>query len=125
MTPAEASTLRRLLSMSTNPTGIAASVSAIWAAAVMIWNATNHHGVISTQVIVAALSAAAFLYTRFKVTPTADPKDGAGNPLIVPPAFTIPYATTTGGMRGSAATPGQVTTVMTGGQTPPAPQVQP
>ena len=54
----------------------------------MIWNATHHQGVIDPQVIIAAISAAAFLYARFKVTPVADPKDGNGQPLVA--AFTAP-----------------------------------
>jgi hypothetical protein len=48
----------------------------------MIWNATHGHAVIDPQVVIAALGAAAFLYTRFKVTPVADPKDGNGQPLV-------------------------------------------
>ena len=57
-------------------------VAAIYAAIVMVWNATHHHAVIDPQVIIAALGAAAFLYARFKVTPVADPKDGNGQPLV-------------------------------------------
>ena len=59
----------------------------------MIWNATHHHAVIDPQVIIAALGAAAFLYSRTKVTPVADPKDGNGQPLVatfaVPPQKTL------------------------------------
>ena len=73
--------MKRALTPATNPTGIGSSIAAIYAAAVMIWNATHHHGVIDPQVIIAALTAAAFLYARFKVTPVADPKDGNGQPL--------------------------------------------
>src|SRR5258708_28449734 len=36
------------------------------------------------QVIVAAAAAAWLFYTRFKVTPVADPRDGNGQPLISP-----------------------------------------
>jgi len=36
--------------------------------------------------VIAALAAAAFLYSRMKVTPIADPKDGNGNPLVAAPA---------------------------------------
>jgi hypothetical protein len=74
--------MNRALSPSTNATGIGAAIAAIYAAAVMIWNATHGHGVIDPQVIVAAVGAVAFLYARFKVTPVADPKDGAGRPLV-------------------------------------------
>lgn len=73
--------MNRILSPSTNATGIGAAVAALWAAAVMTWNATHGHGVIDPQVIVSALTAAAFLWTRFRVTPVADPRDGAGRPL--------------------------------------------
>lgn len=78
--------MKRALSPSTNPTGIGAAAAAIYAAVVMVWNATHHQGVIDPQVIVAALGAAAFLYTRFRVTPLADPRDGNGNPLHGPVA---------------------------------------
>jgi hypothetical protein len=48
----------------------------------MIWNAAHYRGIIDPQVVIAAIGAAAFLYTRFKVTPVADPKDGNGQPLV-------------------------------------------
>lgn len=78
-------TAKRALSPNTNATGIGSAVAALYAAAVMIWNATHHHAVIDPQVIIAAISAAAFLYTRFKVTPVADPRDGNGQPLAPAP----------------------------------------
>jgi hypothetical protein len=80
--------VKRALTPATNPTGIGSAVAAIYAAAVMAWNATHHHGVIDPQVVIAAITAAAFLYSRMKVTPVADPKDGSGQPLIAaaPPA---------------------------------------
>ena len=80
--------MKRALTPALNPTGLGSSAAAIYAAIVMIWNVTHHQGVIDPQVIIAALSAAAFLYARFKVTPVADPKDGNGNPLaaVPPPA---------------------------------------
>lgn len=74
--------MNRALSLNTNPTGILGAAAALYAAAVMLYNYANHHGVIDPEVIIAAISAAAFLYTRFKVTPTADPKNGAGEPLV-------------------------------------------
>jgi len=80
--------LKRALAPATNPTGIGSSLAAIYAAVVMIWNATHHHAVIDPQVIIAAVGAAAFLYARFKVTPVADPKDGNGQPLVA--SFTAP-----------------------------------
>jgi hypothetical protein len=78
--------VNRALSPQLNPTGLGAAAAAIYAAVVMIWNATHSHGVIDPQVIVAAVGAAAFLYARFKVTPVADPRDGNGKPLTPPPA---------------------------------------
>jgi hypothetical protein len=77
--------LKRALTPSTNAPGLGSAAAAIYAAVVMIWNATHHHAVIDPQVIVAALGAAAFLYARFKVTPVADPKDGNGQPLVAAP----------------------------------------
>ena len=78
--------MKRALTPVTNPTGLGSAAAAIYAAVVMAWNATHHHGVIDPQVIVAAIAAAAFLYSRMKVTPVADPKDGNGQPLTaVPP----------------------------------------
>ena len=75
-------TVKRAISPTTNATGIGSAVAAIYAAVVMIYNATHHHAVIDPQVIIAAIGAAAFLYTRFKVTPVADPRDGNGVPLL-------------------------------------------
>ncbi len=82
--------MKRVLSPSLNPTGLGAAAAAIYAAVVMIWNSTHHHGVIDPQVIVAALGAAWLLYSRFKVTPTADPKDGNSKPLTPPPPKMVP-----------------------------------
>ena len=83
--------MKRALTPSLNPTGYGAAIAAIYAAVVMIWNAAHHHGVIDPQVVIAALGAAAFLYTRFKVTPVADPRDGNGTPLAPqPPAAPAP-----------------------------------
>ena len=79
--------MKRALAPSLNPTGLGSAIAAVYAAIVMIWNSTHHQGVIDPQVIVAALAAAAFLYSRFKVTPVADPKDGNGTPLTVPIAM--------------------------------------
>ncbi len=74
--------MKRALAPSLNPTGLGSAAAAIYAAVVMIWNATHHQGVIDPEVIIAAAAAAAFLYSRFKVTPVADPKDGNGQQLI-------------------------------------------
>jgi hypothetical protein len=72
----------RLLSPTANPAGLTAAGMAAYAAISMIAAAAGHHGVISVPVIVAAISAVAALYTRQKVTPVTDPKDGAGRPLV-------------------------------------------
>jgi hypothetical protein len=48
----------------------------------MCWHVAHHEGVIDPQVVIAAIGAAVFLYTRGRVTPVADPKDGAGRPLV-------------------------------------------
>jgi hypothetical protein len=77
--------MKRALSPSLNPTGIGSAAAAVYAGVVMVYNALNHHAVIDPQVVIAALAAAAFLYTRFRVTPVADPRDGNGQPLTPPP----------------------------------------
>ncbi len=73
--------MKRALSPSTNAPGLMASAAAIYAAVVMIVHVAHHQGVIDPQVIVSAVAAAAALYTRFVVTPVADPRDGNGKPL--------------------------------------------
>ena len=78
---------KRALSPMTNPAGLSAAGLALYAAVVMIYNATHNHGVIDVPVVIAAISAVAALYTRQKVTPVADPKDGNGNPLVTIPAL--------------------------------------
>jgi hypothetical protein len=85
-------TAKRALSPNTNATGLGSAAAAIYAAVVMIWNASHHHAVIDPQVIIAAVGAAAFLYTRFKVTPVADPKDGNGQPLTAAAPAPVPPA---------------------------------
>ena len=75
-------TVPRALNVSTNPAGWMAAAGAVFAAATMIYNAVNHHGVIDTGVIVAAAGAVSALLTRQVVTPVADPKNGAGVPLV-------------------------------------------
>jgi hypothetical protein len=83
--------MKRLLSPVTNSAGLSAAGLAVYAAVVMVYNATHNHGVIDVPVIIAAVAAVAALYTRQKVTPTADPKDGNGTPLRVP--ISLPPAT--------------------------------
>ena len=83
--------MKRILSPVTNSAGLSAAALAVYAAIVMIVNATHHHGVIDVPVIVAALAAVSALYTRQKVTPVADPRDGNRQPLVpAPPPRTGP-----------------------------------
>lgn len=82
------SPVKRALSPATNATGLASAIAAIYAAVVLIINVVQHHAAFNPEVIVAAISAAAFLYARFRVTPLADPKDAVGNKLV--PLTTIP-----------------------------------
>lgn len=74
--------LKRALSPKLNPTGVGSSIAAVYAAAMVAWNATHNHAPVDPQVIVAGVTAAAFLYARFKVTPVADPKNTSGTPLV-------------------------------------------
>lgn len=90
-----------MLTPALNPTGLASAIAAIYAAVVMVWNATHHQGVIDPQVIVAAIGAAAFLYARFRVTPVADPRDGNGQPLKAAPPQAGPESPGSPGLRGN------------------------
>jgi hypothetical protein len=74
--------VKRILSPVTNSAGLSAAALAVYAAAVMIYNAVHHHGVIDVPVIVAALAAVSALYARTKSTPVSDPRDGNGKPLV-------------------------------------------
>lgn len=80
----------RAISPTTNPAGLMATAGAVLAAVVMILNAVNHHGIIDPAVVVAAVGAVAALLTRQVVTPLADPKDGAGNPLTPSTVLPLP-----------------------------------
>jgi hypothetical protein len=84
--------VKRALSPATNATGLGSAAAAIYAAVVMIWNVSHHQAAIDPQVVIAAIGAAAFLYTRFKVTPVADPRDGNGQPLVPAPVAAPPPA---------------------------------
>jgi hypothetical protein len=81
--------LKRAITPSLNPTGLGSSAAAIYALVQAVWNATHHHAAIDPQVVLAALTAAAFFYSRFKVTPVADPKDGNGAPLVALPLLPL------------------------------------
>jgi len=74
--------VKRLVSPTLNPAGLMAAAGTVYAAAVMIYNAMHHHGVIDPAVIVAAVGAVAALLTRQVVTPVADPRDGNGDALV-------------------------------------------
>src|SRR6185312_7777821 len=74
--------MKRLVYPTLNPAGLMAATGTVYAATVMIYNATHHHGVIDPAVIVAAVGAVAALLTRQVVTPVADPRDGNGEPLL-------------------------------------------
>lgn len=78
--------LPRTLHPVLNAPGFMAAAGAIYAAAAMIWNAYNHHGVWNISVLIAAIGAVSALLTRQVVTPVADPKDGNGDPLVTAPA---------------------------------------
>lgn len=75
----------RLANPATNPNGYMAAIGAVLAAAIMIYNAVSHHGVIDTTVIVAGVGAFLSLVSRQYVTPVKDPRDGNGNSLLPPP----------------------------------------
>ncbi len=110
--------MKRILSPVTNSAGLSAAALAVYAAAVMIYNVANHHGVIDVPVIVAALAAVSALYTRQKVTPVADPRDGNGNPLV------SQYTIDVGALNKPPVPPVENVTAGTGSVTvvPPAPQ---
>jgi hypothetical protein len=72
----------RLLNLKLNPAGYMSAAGAVYAAAVMIYNAVHHHGIINVPVIIAAITAVSALFTRQLVTPTGDPHDGAGRKLV-------------------------------------------
>ena len=82
--------VKRIVSPTLNAPGLMAAAGAVYAATVMILNAYHGHGVIDTNVVIAAVGAVAALLTRQVVTPVADPKDGNGNPLAPVPAPTVP-----------------------------------
>lgn len=72
----------RLANPATNPNGFLAAIGAVLAAAIMIYNAVNHHGVIDTTVVVAGVGAFLSLVSRQYVTPVKDPRDGNGGQLV-------------------------------------------
>jgi hypothetical protein len=73
--------MKRVLSPSTNSAGLTSLIAALYALGYGCWNVAHHRGAVDPQVIVAALSAVAALFTRQVVTPVTSPRDGAGRPL--------------------------------------------
>jgi len=80
----------RVLHPATNPAGYTATAGTVYAGVVMVWNSADHHGSFSAPVFVALLAAVASLFTRFLVTPVADPKNCAGVPLVSAPPVVPP-----------------------------------
>jgi len=124
--------VKRALSPTLNPTGLMAAAGAVYAAAVMIWNATHHHGVIDPAVIVAAAGAVAALLARQVVTPVADPRDGNGDSLVcakaavaVPAAAAAPSVSLSGeqmnAIRGALASGRMEQTAADERKVPPTP----
>ncbi len=107
--------MKRAFSPSLNPAGLTSAGMAIYAAAVMLWNASHHYGVIDPAVIVAAIGAVAALLTRQVVTPVADPRDGNGTPLLKPKTTAAGLSYGTGGNVTVTTTP-PVPTFTPGGQ---------
>ncbi len=83
--------LSRTLNPQTNPAGYMATAGAVLAAVTMIYNAFQHHGLIDPAVIIGAVGAVSALLTRQIVTPTADPKNAAGVPLVPVPIVVTPH----------------------------------
>lgn len=75
----------RMLNPALNPAAYLSAAGAVYAAAAMITNAVNHHGVINTSVILAAVTAVSALFMRNMVTPVKDPRDPSGNKLTTEP----------------------------------------
>lgn len=72
----------RLVNPVTNPTGLMSAAGVIYAAADMIFNVAEHHAVFNPSVAVAGVAALAAFFARQVVTPTADPINADGKPLI-------------------------------------------
>jgi hypothetical protein len=117
--------LPRTLSPALNPTGYMATAGAIYAAAAAIYNAVNHHGALQTPVILAALAAVASLLARQRVTPVADPVDGAGRTLVplpdLMPAPVLAVTETGGSIHVVPPQPAGVSQVIIEGQEEPRP----
>jgi hypothetical protein len=73
--------MRRALKPATNPNGYIAAAGTLATAGFAIYNAFRSHGVIDTNVIIAAVTAISALLARHVVTPVADPRDAAGHAI--------------------------------------------
>jgi len=123
--------VKRLVSPTLNPAGLMAAAGTVYAAAVMIYNAMHHHGVIDPAVIVTAVGAVAALLTRQVVTPVADPRDGNGDSLVcansaaAAPASAAPSVSLSGeqmdAVRGALASGRMEQTAADERKVPPAP----
>lgn len=80
-------TIPRSLNPATNPTGWLAAIGAVYAVAVMSYNAFNGFGILDPGVIASAVGAVLALFARQVVTPVADPKDASGRPLAPVPGL--------------------------------------
>jgi multidrug efflux pump subunit AcrA (membrane-fusion protein) len=117
--------LPRTLNPALNSTGFMAAAGAIYAAAAMIYNVYNHHGVLQAPVVLAAVAAVASLLIRQRVTPVADPVDGAGRTLVplpgLVPAPVLAVTEPGGNVHVVAPQPAGVSQVIIEGQEDPRP----
>lgn len=74
--------MKRLITPSLNMPGLIAAALAIYAVIQGAYNSAHGSTVLTSSVIVAAISAALSAYARTQVTPVADPRDGNGTPLL-------------------------------------------
>lgn len=63
------------------PAGLGALLAAVTALMLMVYNVATGQGVFDEAVLTAGVAALVQLYTRYLVTPLADPKDSDGTPL--------------------------------------------
>lgn len=63
------------------PAAVGAAVAALYGVVAMMWRAYEHQGVLQPDLLVAAATAIWGLWTRYQVTPVADPKDAKGRAL--------------------------------------------
>lgn len=81
--------MTRALAPATNPTGVTGTAAALYAAGFAIYNWRTGHAPVDWNTIIAVVFAVLNgLWVRGKVTPTADPRDGNGQPLKTANAHT-------------------------------------